>query len=80
MKRSTLPLQGAQPSCPWCSTELDIALPVLEPPPDSVKITKVGTLFESTWLARLVESGTCPACHKEIKIWWYGGQTCGASI
>jgi Zn ribbon nucleic-acid-binding protein len=59
--------------CPWCSEEVQVALPLLEPPPESVKLTRGGTLFESTWLARLIEEGNCPACRSEIRIWWYGG-------
>jgi hypothetical protein len=59
--------------CPWCGDELQIALPLLDPPPESVKITRANALFESTWLARLIEEGSCPSCRKEIKIWWYGG-------
>jgi Zn ribbon nucleic-acid-binding protein len=58
--------------CPWCSDELQIALPLLDPPPESVRITQAG-LFGSTWLARLIEEGSCPTCRQEIKIWWYGG-------
>jgi len=59
--------------CPWCSEEVQVALPLLEPPPESVRITRAGALFESTWLARLIEEGRCPVCRKDIKIWWYGG-------
>ena len=80
MNRSSLPLQAGKPLCPWCSAELEIALPVLEPPPDSVEVAKAGVLFESGWLARLTETGSCPTCQREIKISWYGGQTCGAGV
>ena len=59
--------------CPWCAEEMQVALPLLDPLPESVKIARGGALFESTWLARLIEEGYCPSCGKEIKIWWYGG-------
>ena len=40
---------------------------------DDLRVAKPA-LLESTWLSRLLEDDTCPACHKEIKLWWYGGQ------
>ncbi len=68
---------GARPldhaKCPSCGHEIEVALPLLDPPPESVKITSADETFESTWLARLVEDATCPSCRNEIKVWWYGG-------
>jgi hypothetical protein len=40
-----------------------------------VRVTKPA-LFDSNWLARLVETAACPVCRKEVKISWYGGFAC----
>lgn len=42
--------------CPWCAQEIRVALPLLEPPPESVKVTRPAR-FAATWLARLIEEG-----------------------
>jgi hypothetical protein len=57
-----------------CAQGLQLALPLLEPPPENFRIAPADAHFESTWLARLVEEATCPSCRGEIKIFWYGGQ------
>jgi hypothetical protein len=62
-----------RPTCPWCAQEFQVPIPNIDPPPESVQVTKPA-LLESTWLSRLVETDRCPACQRDIKLWWYGGQ------
>ncbi len=71
-------MSAAQPrplrtqKCPWCNEELQVAFPLLDPPPESVRLSREGS-FDSSWLVRLKEVVACPICHKEIKICWSGG-------